>query len=171
MRKRVALAQTAFRSDVFVAAGERNRLEGHEGDLLRVFHRELHDRAHLIVVHVVDDGDDQHDFDARLVHVLDGAQLHVEQVAHLAVAVGVVADAVELQVGVAHARFEGLLAEILALGELDAVGGRLHAVVARLCARSAWRQRNTGCMVGSPPENCTDICRRGLIFVALSRIS
>src|SRR5438309_1502235 len=26
-------------------------------------------------------------------------------------------------------------------------------------------------MVGSPPENCTDIWRRGLIFSALSRIS
>src|SRR2546422_8324616 len=26
-------------------------------------------------------------------------------------------------------------------------------------------------MVGSPPDNCTDICRRGLIFRALSRIS
>ena len=65
-------------------------------------------------------------------HVLDGAQLHVEQVADLAMAVGVVADAVELQVGVAQARFERLLAEILALGELDAVGRRLHAVVAEL---------------------------------------
>jgi hypothetical protein len=57
---------------------------------------------------------------------------HVKQVAHLAVAVGVVADAVELQVGIAHARFKGLLAKFLALGKLDAVGRRLHAVVADL---------------------------------------
>src|ERR1041385_4177575 len=28
-----------------------------------------------------------------------------------------------------------------------------------------------GEIVGSPPENCTDICRRGLIVIALSRIS
>src|SRR5882672_3753241 len=28
-----------------------------------------------------------------------------------------------------------------------------------------------GEIVGSPPENCTDICRRGLIDIALSRIS
>jgi hypothetical protein len=48
------------------------------------------------------------------------------------VAVGVVADAVELQVRVAHARFESRLAEFLALGELDAVGRGLHAVVADL---------------------------------------
>ena len=132
VRKRVALAEAAFRSDVFVAAGEGNRLEADERDFLGVFHRELHDAADLVVVHVVDDGDDQHDFDAGFVHVFDGAELDVEQVADLAVAVGVVADAVELQVGVAHARVEGLLAEFLALGEFDAVGGSLHAVVADL---------------------------------------
>ena len=62
-------------------------------------------------------------------HVLDGAQLHVEKIAHLAVAVCVVADAVKLQVCVTHARFESLLAEFLALRELDTVGCGLHAVV------------------------------------------
>src|SRR5712692_7739677 len=61
-------------------------------------------------------------------HILDGAQLDVEQVADLAVAIGVVADAVELQVSVSQARLEGLPAELLALGELNAVGGRLDAV-------------------------------------------
>ena len=142
VRKRVALADAAFGSDFLVAPGERNGLEGHEGDFLRVFHRELHDRAYLIVVHVVDDGGDQHDFDAGFVHVLDGAQLHVEQVAHLAVAVRVVTDAVELQVRVAHAGFEGLLAEFLALGEFDAVGRGLHAVVADF-ARVTHRVKET----------------------------
>src|SRR5208282_1118754 len=34
MRKRVALAETALRSDVFIATGERNRLEADESDLL-----------------------------------------------------------------------------------------------------------------------------------------
>src|SRR3954471_7182800 len=28
--------------------------------------------------------------------------------------------------------------------------------------------RKNGDIVGSPPENCTDICRRGLIVIALS---
>ena len=46
--------------------------------------------------------------------------------------VGSVADTVELQVGVAQTRFGGLLGELGALGELDAVGRRLHAVVADL---------------------------------------
>ena len=88
--------------------------------------------ANLVVVHVVDDGHHQHDFDAGFVHVFDGAKLHVKQVADLAVAVGVVADAVELQVGVAQTRCEGLLREFLALGELDAVRCSLHGVVSDL---------------------------------------
>ena len=132
VRKRVALLHAALGGDFLVAAGEGNRLERHEGNLLGVVHREFHDRAHLIVVQVVDDRGDQDDFDARLVHVFDGAQFHVKQVAHLAVAIGVVADSVELQVGVAQASFERLLAILLALGELDAVGRGLHAVVADL---------------------------------------
>src|SRR4029077_18296080 len=111
MRKSVALAQAAFRGDVFVAAGKGNRLEADEGDLLGVFHREFDDGADLIIVDVVDDGHDQHDFNAGLVHVFDGAQFYIKEVADLAVSVGVVADAVELQVGVAHASFKGFLAK------------------------------------------------------------
>src|SRR4029077_13486014 len=132
VRQGVALAETALGSDVFVAASERDWLETDEGDLLGVFHRELDDGADLVVVHIVDDGDDEDDFDTRFVHVLDGAELHVKEVADLAMAVGVVADSVELQIGVAHTCVESLLAEFLALGELDAVGGGLHAVVTDL---------------------------------------
>ena len=58
----------------------------------------------LIVIDAVDQRDDQNDLDAGFVQVVDRAQLHVEQVADLAMAVGVVADAVELQVGIAQAR-------------------------------------------------------------------
>ncbi len=132
MRQGVALAETALRSDVFIAACKRNRLEADERDFLGIFHRELDDGADLVVVHIVDDGNDENDFDARFVHVLNSAELHVKEVADLAVAVGVVADAVELQVGVAHTGFEGFFAEFLALGELDAIGGGLDTVVADL---------------------------------------
>src|SRR5260221_9373691 len=86
MRQRVALPQATLRSNVFVAAGEGNWLEADEGDFLGVFHRKFHDGAHLIVVDVVDDGNDQYDFDAGFVHVFDGAELHVEEVADLAMA-------------------------------------------------------------------------------------
>ena len=44
--------------------------------------------------------------------------------------VGGIADAVKLQVRIAQPGFGRLLAEFRTLGELDAVGGRLHAVVA-----------------------------------------
>ncbi len=110
--KRVALAQTAFRSDVFVAAGKRNRLECDEGDLLRIVHRELDDGADLIVIDVVDERDNQNDLDAGFVQIFDGAQLHIEQVADLTVAVGIVADAVELQIRIAQSGFSSFLRRI-----------------------------------------------------------
>jgi len=47
-------------------------------------------------------------------------------------AVGVVADAVKLHVGITQTGFEGAAAEFLALGELDAVRGCLDAVVPEL---------------------------------------
>ena len=81
--------------------------------------------------------------------------------------IGRVADAVELQVSVAQARFRGLPRELRALRELDAVGCRLHAVVAQLAGVANGVQK-VGDMVGSPPENCTDIWRRGLMEIALS---
>src|SRR5208283_508598 len=137
VRKGVALAQAAFGGDVLVASGEGDWLKTDEGDFLGVLHRELHDGADLIVIDVVDDGDDEDDFDAGFVHVLDSAQLHVEEVADLAVAVGIVTDSVELEIGVTQAGFKRFLAEFLALGEFDAVGGGLHGVVANF-ARVAY---------------------------------
>ena len=132
VRQRVALRRAALGRDLLVAAGERHRLEREEVDLLRVVERELDDAADLLVVDAVDDRDDRHDVDAGAVQVLDRAQLDVEQVADAAVRVGGVADAVKLQVGVAQARFGRRLGELRILGELDAVGGRLDAVVADL---------------------------------------
>ncbi len=130
--KRVALGGAALVGDGFVAAGERHRLEREERNLLGVVQRELNDAAHLLVVDAVDDGDHRDDVDAVRVQVLDGPQFHVEQVAHFAMRIGGIADAVELQVGIAQAGVGGLLAEFGALGELDAVGGGLHRGVAHL---------------------------------------
>ena len=97
-----------------------------------VVERELDDVANLLVVDAVDDGSDGHDVDAGFVQVVDGLQLYVEQVAYLTVGVGGVADAIELQVRVTKTRFRSGAAEFFALGELDAVGGCLHGVVAYL---------------------------------------
>ena len=100
-----------------------------EADLLRIVERELDDASDLLVVDAVDDRHDRNDFDAGAVQVVDRLQLHVEQVADRAVRVGGVADAVELQIGVAHAGFDRLLRELEALGKFDSVGRGLHAVV------------------------------------------
>ena len=89
-------------------------------------------RPDLLVVDAVDDRHDRDDVDAGRVQVLDRPQLDVEQVADAAMRVGGVADAVELQIGVAQARFGGRLREVEALREFDAVGRGLHRVVADL---------------------------------------
>ena len=67
MRQRVSAGVAVLVGDLLVAAGERHRLERHEADLVAVLERELHDRPHLIVVHGVDDCDDEAHVDARRV--------------------------------------------------------------------------------------------------------
>ena len=131
---RVALRRAPLVRDLLVAPRERHRLERDERDLLRVVEGELDDAPDLLVVDAVDDRRHEHDVDAVLVQVLDRAQLHVEQVRDAAVLVRRVADAVELQVDEAQPGLGSLAAELGVLGELDAVGRRLHAVEAQLLA-------------------------------------
>src|ERR1043165_7592551 len=132
VRQRVALLQTQLLGDLFVTAGERNRLERKECNLLRIVQSETNDRADLIVVDAVDERGDEHDLNARFVQVIDRAHLHVEEVADLAVTVRIVADTVELKVNVTQSCFGSLPAELFALGKFDSVGRRLHAVVTNL---------------------------------------
>jgi len=63
---------------------------------------------------------------------MNGLELHVERVADLAVRVGCVADAVELEVSVTKTGFSGGLGELLRLGELDTVGRGLNGGVTNL---------------------------------------
>ena len=63
MRQRVALRLAAVVGDGFVAAGEADRLERQEADLLGIVERELDDAADLLVVDAVHDRDDRNDFD------------------------------------------------------------------------------------------------------------
>ncbi len=143
MRQGVALRLPAFVGDGLIASGKRNRLEREERDALGIVERELDDASHLLVVQVVDDGDDGHDLDACVVQVLDRLQLHVKQIADQAMRIGGVTDAVELQIRVAQTRFKRLLGKLGTLGKLDAVGRRLHAVVANL-ARVSHRVEEVG---------------------------
>jgi hypothetical protein len=125
----VALTHAPLVRDLVVATGERHRLEGDERDLLGVVQREPDDRADLVVVDGVDEGGHQDDLDAGIIEVVDRLELDVEQVPHLAMAVRVVADAVELEVDETESRPGRLEREIRALGELDSVGGGLDGVV------------------------------------------
>src|SRR5438445_751493 len=81
--------------------------------------------------------------DAGAVQVLDRAQLHIEEVSDAAMRVCRVADAVELEVRVAETGIGRRLREFRTLRELDAIGRRLHAVVADL-ARIAHRIQEVG---------------------------
>ncbi len=97
-----------------------------------VVERKLDDAANLFVVDAVDDGGNGNDFDAGLVKIVNRLQLDVEQVANLAVGIGCVADAIELEIGVAQAGFGCCAAKLFALGEFNSVRRGLHAVVANL---------------------------------------
>ena len=127
MRKRIALPQPAFGGDVFIPAGEGHRLEGDESDLLRVVHREADDGSDLIVIHSIHKCHHQNDLNAGFVKIIDRAQLHIEKVPDLAMAIGVVSDAVKLQVDEAQAGFSGPPAKLLAFRKLDTVRCGLHA--------------------------------------------
>src|SRR5262249_37322268 len=129
VRERVALAQAAVVGDVFVAARERDGLERDEAYLFRIVEREADDRATLVIVDGVDERGDQDDFDAGLVQVVNRFEFYVEEIANLPVAVGGVADAVELQIDVSQTGLGGPAAELFRLGEFDAVGRSLDRVV------------------------------------------
>ncbi len=143
VREGVALRLAALVGDVFVAAGEADRLEAEEADLLGIVEGELDDAAHLLVVDAVDDGGDGNDFNAGFVQVVDGLELYVKEVADLAVRVGGVADAVELEIDVAKTGFSSGAAKLLALGEFDSVGCGLDAVVTDL-ARVGYGVKEVG---------------------------
>ncbi len=75
------------------------------------------------------DGHDEDHVDPGGVQILDGAELHVEEVADLAVRVGLLAHPVELQIGDAQARLLRGARVLGVLRERDAIGRALHAEV------------------------------------------
>src|SRR6266850_4534605 len=100
-------------------------MEREERNDLGIVERELNDVSNLLVVDAVHDGGNRHNIHASLMQVVDGAQLHVEQVSDLAMLVGGVTNSVELQVDVAQAGFSSLAAKLFTFGKLNAVGGGL----------------------------------------------
>src|SRR5579884_1325562 len=132
MGKSVALGFPALVGNRLVTSGKGDRLEREERNLLRIIERELDNVTNLLVVDTVQNRDDRNDVDARRPKIFNGPQLYIEQVAYRAVRVGRIADSIELQVRVPESGFGRFFAEIGPLGEFDAVGGRLHAVIADL---------------------------------------
>src|SRR5262249_20381286 len=143
MRQSISLRKSSLVRHRLVAAGERYRLEREEGDAPGVVHRELNDFSDLLVVDAVNDGRNRNDLHAVAMQVFDCAKLDVEQIADRAMVVRGIADSVELQIYESQSCFSGLFAEFSALGELDSVGCRLHAVVTDLarvtnCIKEVW---------------------------------
>ena len=68
--------------------------------------------------------------------VLNRLELHVEQVADGAVAVGFVSDSIKLKIGITQSGFSGLTAEVRRLSEFDAVGRGLYRLIANLAGVS-----------------------------------
>jgi len=64
--------------------------------------------------------------------IIDGLELYIEEVADLAVRVGGVADAIELEVDVAETGFGSGAAELFGLGEFNSIRRGLDRVVADL---------------------------------------
>ena len=100
MGKRVPLAQPTFWRDVFIPASEGDRLKGNKSNLLGILSGKVDDGAYLVVIHPINQRRHQNNLNARFVHVINGSQLDIEQVADLAMTVGIVANTIELQVGI-----------------------------------------------------------------------
>src|SRR5687768_13659227 len=98
MGQRIALSGAPLRRHLFVAAGERNRLERQERDNLRIVEREADYRPNLLVVDAVDDGDDRYDLDARVVQVVYCLKLNVKKITDQPMRIGFVSDSVELEI-------------------------------------------------------------------------
>ena len=86
---------------------------------------------------------DRNDFHAGAVQVVDGFELYVEQVADGAMRVGGVADAVELQIGVAHSGFGCLLRRTRDSSRIRFRWLRPARCCIRLCGRSERRRGST----------------------------
>src|SRR5579884_1944957 len=82
--QRVALRLTAIVSNFFIAAGKGNRLEAQEADGLGIVQCKLDNAAYLLIVDAVDDCGDRNDINASFMQVMNGAQLHIKQIANLA---------------------------------------------------------------------------------------
>src|SRR4030095_7469159 len=126
MRERVTLLQPSLGGDCLVTTGKRNWLKRKKSNLLRIVQSKSNNRSDLVVINSVDQRGNQNNFDARFVQIVNSSQFHIEEITYLTVTVGIVSDSIKLEVYVAQTGRRRFVAEFLALGELNPVGGRLH---------------------------------------------
>src|SRR5437868_6426026 len=105
MAQGITLGLAAVVCDLFITSSEGNRLEAQEADGFGIIESELNDAPDLLVVDAVDDGCYRNNVNPGVMQVVDGAQLYIKQVADLAMRVGGIAYAIELQISVAQAGF------------------------------------------------------------------
>src|SRR5438045_5046861 len=112
MAERIALGLATIIGNLFIASGKRNRLEAQEADGLGIVEVKLNNASNLLIVNAVDDGRNRNNVNAGFMQIVDGSQLNIKQVADLAMRVGSIADAIELQISIAKACFSSLAAEL-----------------------------------------------------------
>src|SRR6267378_7549589 len=121
VRQRVTLLETALGCDLFIASRKRNWLERQEGNLLRIVEGKSNNGSDLVVIDAVDQCGNEHNLNARFMQVIDCTHLHIEQIANLAMAVGVITNSVKLEVNVAQTSLGSFATEIFALSKFDSV--------------------------------------------------
>src|SRR2546423_8350515 len=126
MAKGIPLGLAALVGNFFIAPGEGNRLEAQEADGLGIIKRKLNNAPHLLIIDAVHDSGDRDDIHASLMQVMDGAQLHVKQIANLTVGIGSAADSVKLQASKTQAAFGSLAANFKRFSKLNSIGSCLH---------------------------------------------
>src|SRR5216684_1317132 len=129
MRKRVSLLQTSFWRNRFVTARKRDRLERQKRDLLWIIQSEPDNGSHLIIVDAVYECRDQNNLNPRLVKIINRPELNIEEIAHLAMAIRVVPNTVELKIHITQTGFRRLTTKLFALRELDPIRGSLDRVI------------------------------------------
>ena len=119
--QRVALFDTHRIGDVFVTAGEGNRLKGDRLNLINVLRGKLNNLPNAIVIDRVYDGGDECDLDTDTRQIFNRAQLNIEQVADAAVFILFFADAIELQINTMLARSLGGFTKLDVLGKANSI--------------------------------------------------
>jgi hypothetical protein len=85
--------------NLFITAGEGNRLERDRLNLVDIANCKINDRADIVVVDVIQDRVDQSNLHSGLGHVFDRLELHIEQVTDIPMRILFFRRAIELKVG------------------------------------------------------------------------